>query len=131
MKIKFKNGSELKVISSNINTRPAEIFTYYQKYLAEFVKDFLPDVWDNLHWYQKAYISSLIKVQNLKEQFVTLVPKQRVCVNCGKKFKDRSLYYKPCRGSSKSITDTARFTRTMCCSDGCFNEFWNKIWNEV
>ena len=131
MKIKFKNGSELEVISSDISARPAEIITYYRKYPVEFVKDLLPDVWDNLYWYQKAYISSLIKSQNLKEQFVTLIPKQRICINCGKKFKDRQYYYKPCRGSSKTITDMARFTRTMCCSDDCFNECWNKFWNEV
>lgn len=56
---------------------------------------------------------------------------QRVCINCGKKFKGGKYYYKPCRGSSKSITDTARFTRTMCCSNECFNEYWNKFWNEV
>lgn len=131
MKAKFKNGSELKVISSDISTRPAEVFTYYQKYPAKFVKDCLPDVWDNLHWYQKAYISSLIKSQNLKEQFVTFVPKQRACINCGKKFKDRQYYYKPCRGSSKTIIEMVRFTRTMCCSDECFNECWNEFWKEV
>ena len=130
MKIKFKNGSELKVISSDISARPAEIITYYRKYPVEFVKDWFPDAWDNLYWYQKAYISSLIKSQSLKEQFVTLIPKQRVCINCGKKFKDRQYYYKPCRGSSKTITDMARFTRTMCCSDDCFNEYWNEFWRE-
>ena len=130
MKAKLKNGSELKVISNDVNTRPAEIITYYRKYPTEFVKDLMPDVWGNLYWYQKAYISSFIKAQNLKEQFVTLILKQRVCINCGKKFKDRNYYYKPCRGSSKTIMDMARFTRTMCCSDECFNECWNKFWNE-
>lgn len=131
MKVKFKNGSELKVISNDVSTRPSEIITYYRKYPVEFVKDLLPDVWDNLYWYQKAYISSLIKAQNLKEQLVTLIPKQRVCINCGKKFKDRSYYCKPCRDSNKIIMEMARFTRTMCCSDECFNEYWNKFWNEV
>ena len=100
----------------------------YRKYPLEFIKDLQPDMWNNLYWYQKVYISSLIKSQNLKEQFVTLVPRQRVCINCGKKFRDRNYYYKPCRGSSKSITDTARFTRTMCCSNECFAEYWNKFW---
>ena len=131
MKAKLKNNSELKVISSDVSTRPAEIFTYYQKYPTEFVKDCLPDIWDNLHWYQKTYISLLIKTQNLKEQLITLVPKQRVCINCGKKFKDRNYYYKPCRGSSKSITDMSRFIRIMCCSDECFNEYWKELWREV
>lgn len=87
MKFKFKNGSEFKVIPSDVSSRPTKIHTYYQKYPLGFVKDLLPDVWDNLYWYQKVYISSLIKFQNLKEQFVTLIPKQRVCINCGKKFK--------------------------------------------
>lgn len=86
------------------------------------IKDLFPDIWDNLYLYQKVFISLLVKSQNLKEQFVTLIPKQRVCVNCGKKFRDRNYYYKPCRGSSKSITDTARFTRTMCCSNECFTD---------
>lgn len=131
MKIKFKNGSELKVISSDVNTRPAETLTYYQKYPIDFVKDLFPDVWNNLYWYQKAFVSSVIKPQNLKERFVTLIPKQRVCINCGKNFKGRNHYYKPRRGSGKTVTEMAGFTRTMCCSDRCFNEYWNKIWNEV
>ena len=130
MNIKFKNCSDLKVISSDVNSRPAETFTYYQRYPAEFIKDLMPDVWDNLYWYQKAFISSFIKFQKLKKQFVVLIPKQRACINCGKKFKDRNYYYKPCRGSSKSITDMARFTRIMCCSDECFNEYWKDFWRE-
>lgn len=55
-------------------TELGKIITSYQEHPVSFIKDVIPDVWDNLHWYQKAYISSLIKVQNLKEQFVTLVP---------------------------------------------------------
>ena len=131
MKIKFKNGSELKTISGDAGARPTKIHTYYLKYPSGFVKTLFPDVWGNLYWYQKAYISLLIKSQNLKEQFVTLIPKQRVCINCGKKFKDRNYYYKHCRGSNKTIIEMARFTRTMCCSNKCFNEYWNKFWNEV
>lgn len=101
----------------------------YRKYPLEFIKDSYPDMWNSLYWYQKVYISSLIKSQNLKKQFVTLVPRQRVCINCGKKFKDKQYYYKPCRGSSKTIMETARLTRTMCCSDGCFTEYLNKFWD--
>ena len=96
-----------------------------------FVKDLFPDMWDNLYLYQKIYISSFLKSLNLKEQLITLMPKHRVCVNCGKKFKDKRYYYKPCRGSSKTIMEMAKFTRTMCCSDECFAEYWNKFWNEV
>lgn len=134
MKVEFKNGCELKVIPSDVSTRPSEIFIYYQKYPAEFVKDCLPDIWGNLHWYQKACISSLIKAQNLKEQFVTLVPKQRVCINCGKQFKGKQYYYMASRGGGKTINEMARFTRGMCCSNECFAEYWNKFWrnrNEV
>lgn len=97
----------------------------------DFVKDLLPDVWNNLYWYQKAFVSSLVKSQNLKSWFVTLIPKQRVCINCGKSFKGNNHYYKPRRGSGKTVTEMAVFTRTVCCSDECFDEYWNKIWNEV
>ena len=107
-----------------------KVITNYRERPISFIKNTIPDLWDNLYQYQKEYISLLFKIRNSKEQFVTLIPKQRVCINCGKKFKDRNYYYKPCRGSSKSITDTARFTRIMCCSDECFNEYWNEFWRE-
>ncbi len=108
-----------------------ETHTYHSKNTIELIKDFYPNAWNNLSWYQKVIIILLLKVQNFKERFGALIPKRRVCINCGKKFKDRQYYYKPCRNSGKTTMEAARFMRKMCCSDKCFYEQWNKCWNEV
>lgn len=67
-----------------------------------------------------------VKSKNDTEFLAIIIPKKRVCINCGKKFKDKQYYYKPCRGSAKPGLELLRHIRTVCCSDKCFYDFLNK-----
>lgn len=87
--------------------------------MRNFIKDFLPDMWDSLHLYQKAFIILSCKFSELRNR--------RKCINCGKKFGDKPYCFVISRDYGKPLTQTAKFMRTLCCSDKCFHEYWEKL----
>ena len=116
MKIEFKNGSKLEVISDKTGKRPAYIHTWLLSYP-------LLEMFTDLKWYQKIYMKI---ISNIKS---TVWFKKCSCLNCGKKIKYPK-FYVASRASGKSIIGMARVVRHLCCSDKCFYECWRKLWKD-
>lgn len=91
------------------------------------IRNIFPDLWSDIYWYQKVFLNLLSKAQNTKRRLVTLIPRQRTCIQCGKNFRDRQYYYIHSRYSGKTMIESAKLIRYMCCSDECFSAAWEKM----
>lgn len=119
MKIEFKNGSKLEVISDKTSKRPAYIHTWLLSYP-------LLEIFTDLKWYQKIYMKIICRISNIKP---TLWLKKCSCLNCGKKIKYPK-FYVASRACGKPIIEMARSVRYLCCSNECFYEYWRKLWKD-
>ena len=120
MKIEFKNGSKLEVISDKTGKRPTYIHTWLLSYP-------LLEIFTDLKWYQKIYMKIICRISNIKKSKSILCLEKCSCLNCGKKIKYPKFYVASCT-HSKPIIEMARAVRHLCCSNECFCEYWRKLW---
>lgn len=120
MKIEFKNGSKLEVISDKIGKRPTYIHTWFLSYP-------LLEIFDDLKWCQKKYMKIIRRISNIKKSKPIVWLKKCSCLNCGKKIK-YPRFYAASRACGKPIIEMARAVQHLCCSNECFREYWIKLW---
>lgn len=97
---------------------------------AKFMKDFMPNIYNNHFWYQKYHLNLLDRINKIKDEKVHTKMINKRCIWCGKNFKTPKLYYCVARRNGKIMLALAQELRRECCSDRCFYEIWNEVVTE-
>lgn len=94
--IRFENGSKIEILpakepkrSKRSEEQMKQIITRYRKSPYEFAKYTMGYIWNNLHWYQKVYISLLIKSQMGKDINPYMFAGSKFCPQCGAVMKQK------------------------------------------